>query len=212
MNLSTRLCHDRAQKAGGCFQQSLPESDSGWRPPFHLVTLMVLRIRKLGLTVLATATLCSTIGRLVAADPSVEVFTQNTARTGALEGDSSLLPQLPFRWSVTTSGGYDDNVNTTPDGAGSAFTQANLTVSKDLRTARTQLSIVGGGGVVHYFDRIGGPPMSTQAVLTSLSNTMSPNVLRWLPPSTLPTRRSRSLERILDRRAAAGITSAQLIL
>ena len=127
------------------------------RPPFYVVTLMVLRIRKLGLAALATATLCSTISRLVAADPSVEVFTQNTAGTSTLEGDIGLFPQLPFRWSVMTSGGYDDNVNTIPGGGGSAFSQENLTVSKDLRTVRTQLSIVGGGGVVHYFDRIGGP-------------------------------------------------------
>ena len=120
--------------------------------------LIVPGIRKLGLAVLATAALCSTIGCLAAADPSVEVFTEDRTVTGASAGDISLFPQLPFRWSFTTSGGYDDNVNTTPEGAGSAFTQANLTVSKDLRTARTQLSIVAGAGMVHYFDRTGGLP------------------------------------------------------
>lgn len=128
----------------------------GWRPPFHLVTLMIFGIRKLGLTLLATAALCSTTSRLVAAEPSVEVFTQNSTVTSARDGDISLFPQLPFRWSATTSVGYDDNVSTTSGGAGSAFTQANVAVTKDLRTDRTQLSMVLSAGVVYYFDRVDG--------------------------------------------------------
>jgi hypothetical protein len=135
---------------------------------------MVLRIRKLRLALLTTVTLCSTIGRLGAADPLVEVFTEDGAVSSAREGGISLFPQLPFRWSITAGGGYDSNVNTTPEGGGSAFTQGNLAVSKDLRTARTQLSFVGGAGVVHYFDRIGGPPNDyTGSLNVSLQHSVS---------------------------------------
>ena len=113
--------------------------------------LIVPGIRKLGFAVLATAILCCTISHLSAADPSVEVFTDERTVTTAGGRDISFLPQLPFRWSLTVNGGYDDNVNTTPEAAGSAFTQTNLTLSKDLRTARTQLSMIVSGGVVYYF-------------------------------------------------------------
>src|SRR2546428_13854905 len=109
--------------------------------------LSIAGIRKLGLGVLATAVFCSTVRQLGAADPSVEVFTQGETVTSSGEKEVNFFPQLPFRWSLTVSGGYDDNVNTTPEAVGSAFTQANLTLSKDLRTARTQLSMVLGGGV-----------------------------------------------------------------
>ena len=129
---------------------------------------MVLRIRKLGLTVLATATLCSTISRLVAADPSVEVFTQDSVVT-----EDSTVTSAGRRYKSPPSasvsivchdhGGYDDNVSTTTGGAGSATTQANLTVSKDLSTARTQLSIAMRTGVVYYFDRAEAAALTSQA-------------------------------------------------
>ena len=136
--------------------------------------LIVPGIRKLRFAVLTTATLCTTINRLAAADPSVEVFTEDRTVTSASAGDISLFPQLPFRWSFTASGGYDDNVNSLPQGAGSAFTQANLTVSKDLRTPRTQLRIVGGAGMVHYFDRMDGPPTEyTGSLDVSLQHNVS---------------------------------------
>jgi hypothetical protein len=119
---------------------------------------MGLRIRKLGLTALTAATLCSTISCLVA-DPSVEVFTQDSVvtqdstATSSGAGGISLLPQRPFRFSATITTGYDDNVGTSTGGAGSATTQADLTVSKDLYTARTQLSITMRTGVVYYYDQ-----------------------------------------------------------
>ena len=133
-------------------------------PRFSLITSMIHALWKLRLTVLTTAALCSTI-RLVAADPSVEVFT---------EGGIVTLPEIPLRWSLTTSVGYDSNVNTTSSGAGSALTQANLSVSKDLRTARTQVSIVLAGGVIHYIDRVGAAPYDyTGSVIVSLRHNVS---------------------------------------
>ena len=118
--------------------------------------LIVPGIRRLCLAVLATAILCCAVRQLSAADPSVEVFTQDSEGSNAEGGDVRLFfPQLPFRWSLTVNGGFDDNVNTAPLGDASPFTQVNVTLSKDLRTARTLLSMVVGGGVIHYFDRMG---------------------------------------------------------
>jgi len=108
--------------------------------------------------VVTTILILSCLGSLLGADPSVEVFSEEGAITSVSGEYISLFPQLPFRWTLTTSGGYDDNPDTLPDGAGSMFTQANVTLSKELRTARTQLGLVAGGGVIHYFDRMGGPP------------------------------------------------------
>ena len=98
--------------------------------------------------------LVSSSNQLSAADPTVEVFYQDRMVADPYS-DVSLLPQLPFRWLVTVSGGYDDNVNTSPEAMGSPFTQANVTLTKDLRTERTHLRMVLGGGVVYYFDRMG---------------------------------------------------------
>ena len=173
MNLSTRFMPRPSAKGGG-FSAIAAGGRLGWRSSFHFVTLVFLGVRKVRVTVLTTAILCSTVGRLVAVDPSVEVFTQYTTGTSAPEGDITLLPQLPFRWTVAVNGGYDSNVNTVPEGGGTAFTQANLTLSKDLRTERTQLSIVAVGGVIHYFDRIGGPPTDyTGSVNASIQHNIS---------------------------------------
>lgn len=158
----------------GLFSAIAAGERPGMHWPFHLVILMASRIRKLGLTLLITAALCSTTSRLVAAEPSVEVFTQNSTVTSARDGDISLLPQIPFRWSIASSLGYDDNVNTTAGGAGSAFSQTNLTVSKDLRTDRTQLSIVLRTGGVYYFDRVdGGGNNVTGSLNVSLQHNVS---------------------------------------
>ena len=117
MNLSTRLMPRPSAEGRGLFSAIAAGERLGSSPPFHLVTLMVLRIRKLGLTVLTTATLCSTISRLVAADPSVEVFTQDSVVTSTAEGDTNLLAYVP-RFSVSIGSGYDDNVNIGSGGAG----------------------------------------------------------------------------------------------
>ena len=145
---------------------------------------MVLRIRKLGVTALAMATLCSTISRLVAADPSVEVFTQHGKVTRAGEGDETLFPYAP-RFSVTLEGGYDDNVNTSnvdagsgtsTGGGGSAFTKTHVTLTKDLRMPRTQLSIVIGGGVTYYFDKVSGGTKVTGSLDATLTHKVSPRL------------------------------------
>ncbi len=151
----------------------------GSSPPFYLVTLMVLRLRKLGLTALSTATLLSTISRLVAADPSVEVYTQDSVVTSAAEGETNLLAYVP-RFSFTIGGGYDDNVNAVNGGAGlatgrvgSAFTQTHVTLTKDLRTPRTQINIKLGASVVYYFNRVGRSTDITGTLDASLKHSVS---------------------------------------
>ena len=125
-------------------------------PLLYVAMLILPWIRRLGLGVFATAILCCAVKQLSAADPSVEVFTQDSTGPNGEGGNVGLFfPQLPFRWSLTLNGGFDDNVNTAPLGDASPFTQANVTLSKDLRTARTLLTMVVGGGIIHYFDRIG---------------------------------------------------------
>jgi hypothetical protein len=142
---------------------------------------MVLRIRKLGLTALATATLFSPISRLVAADPSVEVYTQNSVVTSAEEGDTNLLAYVP-RFSASVGVGYDDNVNVASGGtgsvtnqssAGSFFTQTHVTLSKDLHMARTQINIKLGAGVVYYFDRPGRSTDVTGTLDVSLKHNVT---------------------------------------
>lgn len=130
-------------------------------------------IRKLGVTVSLAVMFYFATAIFVAADPSVELFTQGST-SSAGEGYVSLFPQLPFRWSVTANVGYDDNPDTLPNGHGSAFTQATISLSKDLRSERTQLTMVATGGVVHYFDRLVGPPTDyTGALDFSLQHNVS---------------------------------------
>lgn len=142
MNLSTRLAA----------QQSAEEKAS--RRSWPAVMRLLESIFPPSLAIVAAILLVSSGNELSAADPTVEVFYQDRMVSDAYS-DVSLLPQLPFRWLATVSGGYDDNPNTTSEAMGSAFTQANVTLTKDLRTERTQLRMVLGGGVVYYFDRLG---------------------------------------------------------
>ena len=172
MNLSTRLMPRPSAEGRGLFSAINAGERLGSSPPFHPVTLTFLRIRRVGLTVLMMATLCSTISRLVAADPSVEVFTNKGKVTSPAVEDESLFPYAP-RFSVTIDGGYDDNVKTTTGGTGSAFTRTHVTLSKDLRTARTQLTIGIGAGVVYYFDKASGGTKVTSNLDASLKHKVS---------------------------------------
>jgi opacity protein-like surface antigen len=186
MSLSTRLMPRPSAEGRGLFSAIATGERLGSSPFFRLVALMVLRIRKLGLTVLATATLCSTISRLVAADPSVEVYTQDSVVTSSTaEADTNLLAYVP-RFSVSIGSGYDDNVNigsgvagpaTKTGSAGSAFTQTHVTLSKDLRMERTQLNIKIGAGVVYYFDRPGRSTDITGTLDVSLKHNVSERLM-----------------------------------
>lgn len=131
---------------------------------FRFARLRLTVIRRLGLIVPLAVALYFSTTNFVTADPSVELFTQGST-SSAGEGYVSLFPQLPFRWSVTTNVGYDDNPDTLPNGHGSPFTQATISLSKDLRNERTQLTMVATGGVVHYFDRQVGPPTDYNGAL-----------------------------------------------
>jgi hypothetical protein len=122
---------------------------------------------------LVAATLCSTIDRSAAADPSVELHTQDGTVTSPAGGDTSFFAHPPVQFFFTTSAGYDDNVNTGNGDAGSAFTEVNLTLSKALHTARTELSIVLNTDVTYYFDQIDG---SGNNVTGSLDVSLQHNV------------------------------------
>lgn len=115
-------------------------------------------IRKLVRRAVGLGVFCSVIRCLDAADPSVEVFTQDSTVPLLVAQEDNFFPGLPFRWSLGVSGGFDDNTNTAPNGDASPFTQVNLTLAKDIRTTRTQLSFLGVGSLIHYFDRMGGSP------------------------------------------------------
>jgi Putative beta-barrel porin 2 len=177
MNLSTRLVPQPSAEVRGLILAVA----AGERPPLHFVRLMVPRIRKLGLTALVTATLCSPTSHLVAAEPSVEVYTQDSVVTSEGSGTTSLLAYVP-KFSFTVGGGYDDNVNagnggarsaTTTGSAGSAFTQTHMVLSKDLRAARTQIKIKLGGSVVYYFDRPGRSTDVTGTLDVNLRHSVS---------------------------------------
>src|SRR5262245_30834237 len=92
------------------------------RGNFPMSHMFVPKVRKIKLGVLAAALLCP-VSLLFGADPSVEVFSEEGAITSVSGDYITLFPQLPFRWSLTVGGGYDDNPDTLPDGAGSTFTQ-----------------------------------------------------------------------------------------
>lgn len=123
---------------------------------------------------LAMAALCCSEVSSKAADPSVEVFSQGGPVGGAGEEGTGFVPQIPFRWALTVSGGFDDNVNTSTVGDASPFTQVNLTLSKDLRTPRTLLTMVLSGGAIHYFDRMSSPSTDyTGNLLLNLQHNVS---------------------------------------
>jgi len=150
MNFLTRLAPQPSAEG----RPALSTVANGERAGQSMQTIgKALKIRKPAVAILATAIFSiSAISHLFAADPSVEVFTQDRMVADEAYGDVSLLPQFPFRWFVTVNGGYNDNVNATPEGAGSPFSQAYVTLTKDLRTERTQLRMILGGGVTYYFD------------------------------------------------------------
>ena len=204
MNLSTRLMPRPRAEGRGLFSAINAGERLGSSPPFHPVTLTFPRIRRVWLTVLMMATLCSTISR-IAADPSVEVFTKKGKVTSP-----ALFPYAP-RFSVTIDGGYDDNVKTTTGGTGSAFTRTHVTLSKDLRTPRTQLTIGIGAGVVYYFDKASGGTKVTSNLDASLKHKVSQRLtLSAVIDAAYRTEPDFGTD--LGPQHVARITSAQLIL
>jgi hypothetical protein len=52
--------------------------------------------------------------------------------------------------SLSANGGYDDNVNSLPGGAGAAYTSENASLSYTFGTPRTHVSLATGGGIAYY--------------------------------------------------------------
>jgi len=68
-----------------------------------------------------------------------------------------LFSNIPFHFTVTVRGGYDDN-STTGQAANSAsgFVNSTINMTYDFGSPRTRLSLQLGGGITDYFDRPGG--------------------------------------------------------
>jgi hypothetical protein len=86
--------------------------------------------------------------------------------------------RFPFHISVSLRGGYDDNVLTsTFDRQGSAFTNANIALSYDFGSPRTQISLKTNAGITYYFDRPGSKDYDLNPNLTfSLSHKATPRL------------------------------------
>jgi hypothetical protein len=52
--------------------------------------------------------------------------------------------------SLSANGGYDDNVNSLPGGAGAAYTSESASLSYTFGTPRTHVSLMTGGGISYY--------------------------------------------------------------
>jgi hypothetical protein len=81
----------------------------------------------------------------------------NGSDTSEVEGDADMgvgkFFKLPFHVSVSLRAGYDDNVvNTAFDRQGSAFITANVGITYDLGTPRTQLSLASAFSYTKYSD------------------------------------------------------------
>ena len=80
---------------------------------------------------------------------------------GTFSGTNSFTPDLglgifsrfPLRVSASVQGGYDDNINTAHDfKQNSWFTTANIGLSYDVGTPRTQINLATSQGITYYFD------------------------------------------------------------
>ena len=58
--------------------------------------------------------------------------------------------------SASINGGYDDNVNLTPNGSPSWYANPNANLSYQFGSARLAMDLLTGGGIIYYFDHPGG--------------------------------------------------------
>src|SRR5690242_8253879 len=87
-----------------------------------------------------------------------EAVTSSGTATPAVERASSstgVFAPTPVKIYVTVSGGYDDNVSTSPTNKqSSAFSTANLTLDYTFGDPRLQMILNAGGGFTYYFSHL----------------------------------------------------------
>lgn len=100
---------------------------------------------------LALAALLS-LSQARAADPTVDIVTQNGVVSTPGEAPGSGVPSLAYPLiTLGVHAGYDSNSTTTGDGQGSFFTSEQLTLAYDRTRPGTQIRLITGAGLVERF-------------------------------------------------------------
>jgi hypothetical protein len=92
---------------------------------------------------------------------------------------SIFSPPRGLRVSVSATGGYDDNVNSSGaggsgSGSASSYTSENASISYTFGTPRTHVSLTTGGGITDYLDRSDYNPSGYLGL--SLNHAVSPRM------------------------------------
>ena len=74
--------------------------------------------------------------------------------TGTQPSGTGIFSQPPIEVLVSVVGGYDDNVNTAPNGQGSAFTNGRLDVAYSFGNPRLQLNLDATAGGTYYYQHL----------------------------------------------------------
>jgi hypothetical protein len=99
--------------------------------------------------------------------PILETRPENgTPIAATVQTNSIFYPPRGLTLSISSTGGYDDNVNpsssggsaSSTGGSGSLYTSENAALSYTFGTPRTQVSLTTGGGITYYSDRTGYNP------------------------------------------------------
>jgi hypothetical protein len=152
---------------------SFAQLEANIREP-QFETMTSLRRRPFLLIFLAVSLMPFWPTQLLGEESTAEGVAQS--RTVPVEDNagSSSLSRFPLHFSLSTEGGYDDNVNTTSTRNGSLFTSGRLTLSCDVNTDRTQLRVFSGGGVTYFPDRTPGRPYDVNSsIALSLTQSVS---------------------------------------
>jgi len=92
--------------------------------------------------------------------PILETRPENgTPIAATAQTNSIFYPPRGLVLSLSATGGYDDNVNSSSIGqSASLYTSENASLSYTFGTPRTQVSLTTGGGIQYYLDRTGYNP------------------------------------------------------
>lgn len=132
----------------------LNRSGTGHSPEFNCAFGGVNRahpIRLFALGITLAYSLVLHVLPLWAADPTVEIFTQNNRPAAGERAKTNEHSFLPFLVSFGLHVGYDSNSRTTANGSSSFFTDEELTLAYDRTRGPLDLHILSGAGVVERF-------------------------------------------------------------